>query len=435
MKKYSRREFLKKGASVAAASAFFMLKGGSLLEARSGKNVSVLLGSHMDYIANLSPAFTKLTGINVDENYITTTDLRDKVTTTFITRTSPWDVIFTTPEVAQATGERNWLVDLSKYTKHSDDLNKYTLLENAAQIGYLGDKFLAIPITVGAPFMIWNKKLMAESGLDPEAPTDWHKKKNSWNDFLEYAKAMTGVINGQQCYGYVDNWGGTACVSGFGTLVQMHGGDLFDENNQPVMNSEEGVAALAKMYDLLHTYKVIDPAVTTYSWVFDASPPFLNGTRGIFITWPFMVGVADTDEQSAFRGHVGFAPNFAVETSASTDGSEFFSIPVFADNEEVAWKWLEYVTSYEAQKLQGINTAWVPIYEELLTDPEVVANLPTAPVTKQVYQYPVKNYKTPDFNRWADILSAAIHDTLNHVKKPKGALDDAVKEIIRMRSR
>ena len=67
----------------------------------------------------------------------------------------------------------------------------------------------------------------------------------------------------------------------------MHGGSFLDEEYQPAWNSDAGVEALHKLYDLLHTHQVIDPAVTTYTWVFDATPRFFEGTRGMFISWPF----------------------------------------------------------------------------------------------------------------------------------------------------
>ena len=68
-------------------------------------------------------------------------------------------------------------------------------------------------------------------------------------------------------------------------------------------NSDAGAEALQKLYDLLHTHQVIDPAVTAYTWVFDATPGFFDGTRGMFISSLFVAGVSAISEASQIVGH------------------------------------------------------------------------------------------------------------------------------------
>jgi|LSQX01.2.fsa_nt_gb multiple sugar transport system substrate-binding protein len=433
MKKMDRRKFIKYGAYAGLAGVAFLYLPRFLLgcskDTVETKELRLLLGSHLDFMHEWFNDYEAKYGIKPSLEEVTTTDLRNKLSSAFAARSSPWDAIFMSAEVIAPMGAQGWLKDLTDRAKASHlYAGDNTLVEMAARSGHYFGQIVGIPIHIGCPIMLWNKKLMADRDLDPEAPANWHEQKNSYDDFLEYAKKMTFEKDGETYYGFIDNWAGEGVLWTYRALVQMHGGDLITEDEQPLMNTEPCIEALEKMVDLLHTHKCIDPASLTYTWVFDCAPSFLGGKRGIFITWPFLVGVAE-GEDSAIKGHVGFAPNFSVDTSAHADGSEFISIPIFAKHEEEAWQWIEMVTSYEFQKRMGETTGWFPIYEEVLLDPAVVANNPTAPAVMQSYQYPANNYITENFGRWADILIDHIHRALDRRETPKDALNEAVRRI------
>lgn len=432
----TRRELVKKvGKYSAAGSMLYFLaacnsRGSVGTSGDYTGELSLLLGSHMDYLQALGPVYNENYGVDPSFEFVTTPDLKNTLTSSFLARTSPWDVSFITAEVAAEMADNGWLKELTERVK---DMNDRPIIEGAFEAVAFNNQQYAVPVTTGCPILLWNKKMFEDAGLDPSAPETWHSTENSWDTMVEYAKEMTREVNGTRHYGLVDAWAGDHVLWTFGSLVQMHGGDLLNEDNQPVMNSEEGIEALQKMVDLLHTHKCIDPASTTYTWVFDASPGFTNGTRGMIMTWPFMVGVANHGDDSQIKGQVGFAPNPSVKTSASVDGSEFLAIPSFSENIEEAWRYIELVTSYEKQKEQGANTEWLPIYTELLEDPDVVQMNPAAPIVKQAYEYPTKGYRSSDYSRWSEILSNEIHSALEQNKTPKEALDEAVKEINRVR--
>ena len=444
MSDITRKEFLKKTGKVAALGSLLYLTGcGSLLTDGDEEippevvdeftgELSLLLGSHMDYVQEQSSDYEAEYGVRPSEELVTTADLIAKLQSSFIAQTSPWDAVFTIPEAVVHNAEQDWLVDLTDKIANSPVLSgtDYTLIESGLHGGMYNGRNFGVPISVGCPIMLWNKKMLEDNDLDPEAPNNWHSIQNSWDDFVEYAVKMTKVVNGVQQYGMIETFGAPSAITGyFMTLIQMHGGDVMDDDNQPVMNSDAGIESLQKMVDLLHTHKCMDPASITHAWVFDAAPAFVDGNRGFFITWPFMVGVAGNDPEAGTYQNVGFAPNPAVDTSASRDGSEYFSIPVFAENQEEAWRWIELVASPEAQRFQGANTGWAPIYEELMVDDEVVGNLITAPTILQSYQYPVKSYRTSGFARWNVILADQLHEALAERKSPKEALDDAARLI------
>lgn len=430
----NRRHFLAGSSSLALLGLLAACGRDSGSAEESGEltgALSLLLGSHMTPVEDAARTHTGDLDIDLTVEHATTPDLRNVLTNAFMARRSQWDTVFLTAEVVQEMADRQWLADISALMESYTQSEGF--MERTMTAAVSDGQYLAVPWNVGAPIMHWNKNLLEEVGLDPEAPTDWHAQQDSWDTFVEYAKELTTTINGQQVYGFTDAWADTAVLNTWGSLLQMHGGTWFDEDGQPAFNSDAGRAATEKLYDLLHTHQVVDPAATTYTWVFDASPAFLNGTRGFFFTYPFMAGVANDPEESEIAGANGYAPQPAVETSASVDGSEFLGIPVFSENQAEAERFLEYVLSPEVQK-QIALAGWATPSTEANLDPEVLEQYPVNEAVVQSYEYPVDYGFSPDSAMWRGILADQIHAVLTDSTSIDAALDDAAAQIVSERS-
>jgi multiple sugar transport system substrate-binding protein len=424
-RRFTRRQFLKVAGGTAAAGTLLGFHSAWAQTQGNTGPISLLLGSHMDYLQNLAPEYASRYGVTPAIELVTTPDLAVKLNSSFIARRSVGDVTFVTAALVATLADRGWLEDVTDFI--DEKLRPQGLLENALTAATYQGRVYGVPITIGCPIMHWNKELCERHGLDPEAPADWHSQQNSWDSLIEYAREITDPNN--NIYGIVDAWAGTHSIYTFGALLQMHGGRFLADDLTPVMNSDAGVEALTKMVELLHVERVIDPATVTYTWVFDASPSYLAGQRGFFFSWPFIAGVANGSDDSRIRGRSGFAPNPAVDTSASVDGSEFLAVPVFARNPEGGMQFIELATSFENQVKQGAETPWAPVLGPALEHPDVVANLQVAPVIRQSYLYPVDGGYSADRERWVEILTNELSQAFNRNKEPKQALDDAVRLI------
>lgn len=437
----TRREFLDRGGKVALglglSGPLATLLQGVAHAAPSSKftgALTLLLGSHMDPVKALVTNYRERYKVPPVVDLVTTPDLKNKLVAAFLARTSPWDAAFLTAQIASSMASNKWVQEATWFI---DDLRKGKegkLLEGGLSASYYRGKIFAVPWAMGSQLLHWNKKLFRKVGLDPNAPLKWHTQKNSWDTFVEYAKKMTGTIDGQRVYGFTDAWAGNHVLWTWGGLLHMHGGRFLDEEFQPTFNSAAGVAATEKLVDLLHTHKVVDPSVTTYTWVFDASPGYFNGTRGMFITWPFMAGVSNNPKASKIAGDSGFAPNPAVDTSGSVDGSEFFGVPVFAKNEAEAWRFMQLITSREGQRVVALG-GWAGIYRDVMTEPDILKQFPFYEALATSYNYPVEGGWSPDRPVWQEILGNEIHEVIAKKKKPKEALNDAAKRVFQSRKR
>jgi len=429
----TRREILRRGATFAfgmgAASALAALPAAMPQLAGAQGGPSLLIGSHMDPIKQLIETYNEERGAQTNIEQITTPDLQNKLTSAFLARRAPWDAVFLTAELVASLADKGWLKSVDDFVNQRiREGGQGQLLERAMGAAVYQGQTYGVPWAVGGPILHWNKQLFADFGLDPEAPATWHETKNSWETLIEYAKQMTGEHNGEQVYGFTDAWAGDHILWTWGGLLQAHGGRFLDDDLQPVMNSEAGVAATQLMYDLLHTHKCIDPAVITYTWVFDVSPAYLDGKRGMFITWPFMSGVANNPEGSKIAGQSGFAPNPAVETSATVDGSEFFGLPAFTENDEAALDFLEFIVSKESMRVIALG-GWAGIYGDVMQEPDILEQFPFYTAVAKSYEYPIDGGWSPDRTTWVQILANELHEVMAQKKQPKEALDDAVNKI------
>ena len=397
----------------------------AMAQSRNSDPINLLLGSHMDYLQKLAPSYAEQFGPTPEIELVTTPDLSVKLNSTMIARRSPGDAVFVTAALVAGLADKGWLTDLTDLVE--EKLLPNGLIPNSMTAAKFKGRFYGVPVTIGAPIMHWNKNLFEAAGLDPEAPKDWHAKPGSWDTVVEYAKKMTNPD--KNIYGIIDYWGGIGSIWTFGALLQGNGGRFLDDDLNPVMNSEAGVEALTRMVELLHLHKVVDPAVVTYTWTFDASPAYLSGQRGIFFTWPFIAGIANGGKDSKIKGASGFAPYPALQTSASVDGSEFLSIPRFAKNADGGRQFIEMATTLENQIVQGSTSPWAPSIDAALGHPKVLANLPFAEVIKQSYQYPVDGGYSTDLEKWREILTGQLSRAFAEKASPKEALDEAVKLI------
>ena len=265
-----RRLLLAAGASAFGGSLLGQM--GRALASGNSEPIKLLLGSHMDYLQALAPAYAEAYGSEPSIELVTTPDLPVKLNSTMIARRSPGDAVFVTAALVAGLADKGWLSDLTDLVEN--ELLPNGLIENSVTAATYQGRRYGVPVTIGCPIMHWNKNLCEAAGLDPEAPADWHAKSGSWDDLITYAKAITDPDN--NVYGLTDNWGGVGNIFTFGAMLQGNGGRFLDEALDPVMNSEAGVEALSRMIELLHVHKVIDPAVVTYTWVFDASPAYLE---------------------------------------------------------------------------------------------------------------------------------------------------------------
>ena len=434
----SRRKLIQQSAIVGGVVSTMALAGCAEADATSvpfvpGGPLSVGVFSHFE---ELDRTLTASYPAEITFEPMVADNHRDQIVSALRAGSSPWDVIplwsFLTPDMAH----RGWLADLTDRVREEfgEDFSDIVGGKGPFMNGFYNGKIYGVPVDVGGTILHWNKQLMTERGLDPEAPNTWHEEPGSINDFVEYAKALTFEKDGVPHWGFSDNWGEQAAIS-FNTFIQMHGGECMDLSGGDAFgrisfNDDPGVEALQFMVDLLHKHKVVDPASVTYNWVFDILPGYLDGRVGFLKTWPFVAAVAQDTTQSKVPGLVGFAPNFSAVTSATSQDPHFVAIPATAPaGVDAAWDYIKNRLSLPVQRQQAEAGSWAPIYSELYQEPAIRELFTTGDVIVKSLEYPSAVSATPDLQEWRSTLNAAISRALTLQLSPAEALNQAAEQV------
>jgi multiple sugar transport system substrate-binding protein len=144
------------------------------------------------------------------------------------------------------------------------------------------DTVYGLPLAVFQDGLYYNVDLFVDAGLDPDKPPQ------TWDEFLEYAQALTKDTDGD---GTTDQWG-YFCYGGWQyrmlwqwySLLWEMGGELLNEDQTEVaFNNETGVAALQYFVDLIHEYEVCPVEAS------DGEEAFRLGQLGLHTNGPWMI--------------------------------------------------------------------------------------------------------------------------------------------------
>ncbi len=249
--------------------------------------------------------------------------------------------------------------------------------------------------------LMWNKRLFAEAGLDPERPP------TTWDEFLVYAKALTRDRDGD---GRIDTWGfGTVgrvdpgFQLRFTPLLLSFGADyLTPDMSCAAINSPEAKEAVKFWVELYTVHGVIPPGVTdmspgkvrdqfaaekiamkiTSAW----NLPIVKTIRPD-LPWEEIIGVAPVPVKA------GLDPEYRTTAFLS-----YYAMNRNTKHPEAAWRLLKFLTSKEAQE-KWFRDAYVlsarrdvsEEYTPLLADPyarAIAAELPQAKMVPMIPEWP-----------------------------------------------
>jgi multiple sugar transport system substrate-binding protein len=148
------------------------------------------------------------------------------------------------------------------------------LFEKGAE--YNGQSW-GLPVAAAARAILFNRKIVAEAGLDPNAPIA------TWDD---YRNMIVAIKEKTGAFGYAFDAKGVRAFRDFGFYLLNNGGEFFNEDGTAAFNSPEGVEALSFLVDLVKTGAVPDPLGTTLE---DYQPMFEAGRVATMINGNFAI--------------------------------------------------------------------------------------------------------------------------------------------------
>jgi multiple sugar transport system substrate-binding protein len=364
--------------------------------------------------------FKQKTGITLEITEVPFNDLQPKMMTELLAGTGKYDVLPVTNAMMYPAGQ--YLEDLSAL--FTGDLTSDLAPAAIEHSRDLEGTLRALPMVSSMPANFYRTDLIEGKGLKP--PT-------TWAEYVEFCKALTTEASGDtpKVWGSLIEASAKApqpAVKLVGWFYQ-NGGAMQDASGNPTINLDQNIEALQFVVDLIHTHKVAAPesAEMTYE---DVHNLFMQGRGATAINWQYMVGLANTSEQSVVKNKFAVAPVPAGVAKGVNIDHWVMVVPANSMNKDAALQYLQLAISKEQQldllKSEGLVARLSAMNPD---DAAVTAINPWVGAWVEQMQWATPQPKWKALGDAFSRLSVAMNSAVTQAQTPKEALDQAQQEI------
>ena len=155
-----------------------------------------------------------------------------------------------------------------------------------------------------------------------------------------------------------------------------------------LVDSPEAIAGLATERSMI-TEGISPEGVAVYKED-ESAGAFLNGDAVFLRNWPYvyaLVGTSDYPKLEPDQVGVSELPSADGEPGNGTVGDQPFYISSNSKNPDAAWKFIQFLTAPEQQKLRAVEGAYLPTRIALYEDPEIKEKVPVVPLARVALQH------------------------------------------------
>jgi multiple sugar transport system substrate-binding protein len=347
--------------------------------------------------------------------------LLEKLTVNLTQATGAYDVVtMDDPWIPQFAGGE-FLMNLEElgYTRDPDFVPELLALGDFPP----GSGLRGIPWVGNVQVFAWRTDVLTELGI--EVP-------KTWDEVLAAAQAITDAKAASDLYGIgLRGAAGNPAATSFLPILRGHGGDLFDDNNnpkEPQLESPEAHEALDKQLQLA---KLAPPGVENVQHA-DITTNFYSGRIAMSgDVWPDQLLQIYDPAVSKVVGKVeiGAEPAQANVPNKNMTGNWLLGIPEGSKNAELALDFITWLTAAEQQKRLLLENNNPATRTSVLTDPDAVAKLPFLPGMLDAAKKAFPRPRTPHYNAAEAIYGRYISEAIAGQTSADDALKNANKEI------
>ncbi|HWQ04063.1 MAG TPA: extracellular solute-binding protein [Longilinea sp.] len=271
-------------------------------------------------------------------------------------------------------------------------------------------------------FFHYNAAKLTEAGFTEPPKT--------WEEFT--SQSLAAKEKGAVKYGFAPFWNQEWSLGNeFHFWTYAFGGELVDDKACIVMNKDANtLKAVQYMMDSL-TNGVADPAGLTYNQA-AAQDIFLKGDT-LFLPQAIAGLMAYTKDATVSKVDgqikIGLVPSADNGKSAALTLPEAYAIPVGSKHKEAAWKFIQYMTSKETNKLLAQEIGILPIWVDLFSDPDLTAVYPFWKDFQAQLASARGLSKLTWYSDLVDISTAELHKALSGQQTAQEALDAMAKQL------
>jgi len=386
-----------------------------------GKTVRLILNRHpwQEAIEPLIPEFEKLTGIKVKCDIYPEAEYYTKVRSDLAAGILKQDVYMTSYLDLPKYVENGWIANLDSFLSNSEltDENWFDLNDFYGGIregSTLKNSLYIMPIMGTSQVLIYRKDILAKLGLRIPGT-------------LEEVKEVARKIKEETPLYGITLRGGQYLFCPLNGYVYSYGGEYFDDDLNPTLNSPQAIEA-TKLY--VDTLKYAPPGVVSYDWD-EINTALLSGAAAMFldscVIWPRVID----PKVSVIADKVGIAPMPAGPTGP-IGILDYWSIGIsnLSKNKEVAWFFLQWATSKPIQ-LELAKKGIFPPRASLATKSELIeavgGDFVDAVGISLKTARPFRVFT--EFWRWMKVVTTSVQKAILKEMTVEEALNEGQKEL------
>lgn len=381
-------------------------------------NVAMVAEPRSDAIAKVANEFTELTGIKVNFHILAYPTLQEKQMVALTQGTGAYDIVHVDCVwVGQYAGE-GWTIPVEEFilrTDHNtlalDDFIPAVVSEQ----GMWQDRIYGLPCIQAVFGLHYRTDIFEKYGV--EVPQTWEELRETAKKLNQKEPGVHGITfmgrRGVQLQCTYDN------------MLWSFGGEWYDENYRPTINSQAAVDALEYFKSLI---PFAPKGVLTYDWDENARA-FAQGTAAITIQWQNAAPTFYDPEKSKIVGKFKFTkvlgkkqPDGSIKRTP-TFGGWSLQIPKDSKHKEAAWEFMVWASSPEldprlAYSQPGSRFSGLEDPETQKKYIEYRGMLESLPIAKG-------RPRIAPYSELADALEVALSEAMTGAKSSKKALDEA----------
>jgi multiple sugar transport system substrate-binding protein len=230
-------------------------------------------------------------------------------------------------------------------------------------------KIYGVPCYLASGIFYFRKDLLGKYDLNPP---------DTWGQMISQGKRIHKNENDPGLYTYsaqFKQYEGLVC--NMLEFIWSNGGAVLDsESGRSFLADTAALEAVAFVRDQV-VGKAAPKGALNYEEP-ESITLFIQGKAIFHRNWPYAWAVANDPKKSKVAGKVGVGnlPRFSGHSSFSTLGGWQFGISRWSQNEEAAWKFVSFMTSYQGQKILALKAGLAPTRRAVYHDPEVMDKMP-----------------------------------------------------------